>query len=776
MLYDLDAFRERCSRRYSVEDLTLVLAIRAHDGNPWVKDRLRLLGRYYDPAPYVVVVDFGSVEEHRDDLERISRDSGFDYVYEEDLDTFSLARARNIGAASARTDLLFFSDIDCFGERDLCRRLVRQANVLDLGACFDQVINLPVYHLNEEVSAAFFQREDLSDASEWLGRALVHSVYARKGDVADFVDPSSNFFVCHRRFYDLVGGYNEKFRGHGSEDFEFTLRFALHSGQFPLPARAQEDYYSPSWDSFYRAKQYRGFRRLGELMAFESEAAGLRIAHLHHPRPRSSDGWYRENDWKRRRFNVEVQPFLDEPARLLSYDWMPRDKVALVLLTHRWHYEFFVPLRLAGYRLVHVLAGDTARYEATINMLEHRTVDAVAMFNPYMHSHLEMRPFFELARKSGIATIVVERGALPESWYYAPDVSYNDADWRIESVEEAELSDDEIELAGEYIDALKTGASTLEGRGDITRTLARYGVYSRVHPRTCLVPFQLEHDIAVTQSTDGHISYEEFRTQVAELVADHPDILFFVKPHPLSNTDLDIAADNVIVCTSDDNIHGLLEVVDAVICYNSGVGLLGLLHGKRVVTVGNAYYNLRGLGHPADDFAHAVHLAFESDAPFNDADVRSVVAWLLFRKYSFFKAESVLRDFGHRKAHDYRNLRFYHFNFEGAHASHLRARVTRPFDTSSYASGRLGVRILPRSEEVSEPVPGQSRPAPAPEPPRPTIAAATGAGSGNGRRHQKGNSKGGIGRKLRKLQKDPRRFFGDSRHAPLRWLGETFMD
>ncbi|HEU5073647.1 MAG TPA: glycosyltransferase, partial [Polyangiaceae bacterium] len=299
MLYDLDSFARLCDRRYSVADLTLIVAVRCHEENPWVPKRLIHLGRYYDPMPRVILVDFGSTEPYAAELRRISAEAGFEYVFEADHDTFSLARARNIGAHLAQSELLFFSDVDCFGERNLFQRLVEQANTIELGACFDQIIDLPVHHLSESASEGFFAAPDPDSASRDLARNMARSLHAARDTVAEYVDPSSNFFLCHRRYYDLVGGFNENFRGHGSEDFEFQLRYALIAGQFPMPASAGEDHYGVTRDAFYKEKQYKGFRRLGELMAFQSLAAGLRIAHLWHPRPRATDSWYRNNDWKR---------------------------------------------------------------------------------------------------------------------------------------------------------------------------------------------------------------------------------------------------------------------------------------------------------------------------------------------------------------------------------------------------------------------------------------------------------------------------------------------
>ena len=42
-----------------IEDITLVICVRLHEGNQWVADRLRFIGSYYEPKLRILIVDFG---------------------------------------------------------------------------------------------------------------------------------------------------------------------------------------------------------------------------------------------------------------------------------------------------------------------------------------------------------------------------------------------------------------------------------------------------------------------------------------------------------------------------------------------------------------------------------------------------------------------------------------------------------------------------------------------------------------------------------------------
>lgn len=439
----------------------MVLALRAHPANPWVIERLRLLGGYYDPVPEIIVVDLGSPEPQRSELRSISEEHGFRYVYEDDTDTFSLSKARNIGAAHATTDLLLFCDIDCFGERDLCARLVRYANTLDLGAIYDQIVRMPVYHLSASETDRFQQESDPERRSTELGRAFAHGVYTGYENIVDFVDYMSNIFLCHRAFYDLIGGYNEHFRGHGSEDYEFLLRYALWSGQFPLPVDPDADVHGPLTGSYFLTVPYRGFRRLGELVSFHTEVAGLRIVHLHHASAGLGDSWTRKRDFTRSRFNEQARPFLEDPRRLLAYDWMPRGKKALALIEHAEQIELFGIVRRSGYRLVPCIPEELANTDLPA-LLQAEEIDTIVACIADDELQPATRDALETAKEHGLQTLVIRRGVFPESWLIDEAEPGTELSCSAAELQSAALTDLERGCIEQILRRLRAGELTLE--------------------------------------------------------------------------------------------------------------------------------------------------------------------------------------------------------------------------------------------------------------------------------------------------------------------------
>src|SRR5690606_26052504 len=121
--------------------------LRLHEGNPWAADRLKSMASYYHPRPRFLVVDYGSREEYASIVRSICEKCGYDYHFEPDEGTYSPAAAHNRGFENAKTDLIFFCDVDCFGVRSLFGDIVRIATSLRMMSTIDAPLIIPVYHV-----------------------------------------------------------------------------------------------------------------------------------------------------------------------------------------------------------------------------------------------------------------------------------------------------------------------------------------------------------------------------------------------------------------------------------------------------------------------------------------------------------------------------------------------------------------------------------------------------------------------------------------------------
>jgi predicted glycosyltransferase involved in capsule biosynthesis/capsule polysaccharide modification protein KpsS len=612
---------------------------------------------------------------------------------------FSLAKARNIGFRAATQPFVLFSDIDfTFLSSDFLR-LERLIVTLELRERIDQILNLPAYHLTE-AATALWQASDDRDAA--LERCAFRSVYETFGKELEFVAPYSNVFLINAAFFELIGGYDENFRGHGSEDFEFLARAAIHARFYRMPRRIDDSCYSPARADFFKPKTYRGYRRLLEVICFPSELTGLKAFHLWHPRPEDDD-WRVNNDWKREKLAERFETYLGDWRRLLAVDFLPRAKTAACVCLDPSHDGYFTPLRAAGYRLDPLLEKSADEIARVDGMLDSGEIDAFAVFNPYMKSHQSVRGLFDKARALGVETIVIERGALPGTVYYAPNVAYVDGSFSEAAFESERFSEAELRAARAYMTDLRRGGRALEqGAGyaeSDERLRARLaearaaldGRDAQASRPVVFIPLQLPEDMAVTMFVRDAERYDAFAENLAKVVADRPDVLFLIKAHPLAGDQSLPVAPNAVLAAHDDNIHSLIDQAEAVVCYNSGVGLLAILHEKPVVTVGNAFYNIGGTGRRAASLAEAVALAAgRPPAPPVNA-VERLCAWFLFRKYSTFVADDDIRETPTRKIHAYQNILITTLRLDGRSYELGRMRQSGSFERKSYGAARLNL-------------------------------------------------------------------------------------
>jgi len=686
-------------QKVRVQDITAVICLRLHDRNPWVMERLASLKGFYKPTPRFLVVDFGSQDKFQKLVESSCKESGFKYIHISDYETFSLSSARNSAVSLTATKFIYFTDIDFITTSDFFQRLAEAANSAEMGQRFDVILDLPAYHLSQATTQKILDLAT-TDRNDELNKIAYRTHFQKFGKEVEFIAPYSNNFLIAKRYFEYVGGYHSSFRGHGSEDFEFFIRASIISGYYPLPDHILNDWDGPLKTGFFGNKPFGGFRSLNQLHAARAERFGLRTFHLWHPTKRD-DSWRTNNDWKREKLNTIAGAYIADNSRLLSVDSIPRQKRAVCICIHKDQYGYFLPLRTLGYQIDPIFDCHPKTLEQLSNLIKSKSIDAFCIFNPYMGSHKHFLPLFLKAKELGIETIVIERGALPKTVYYADDVCYVSNSFTSHALSQIKVSAEEISKTKDYIRKLRSGSLLLEAGEDRMTTDQKYAAFRELKRRKIFIPLQLHDDMAVTKHLRKSQRYDRFVKSIRDVAQANSGVLFLVKPHPLSSDNLDSLPENVLIADRNDNIHSLIDSCDSVICYNSGVGLLAACHGRRLVTIGNAFYNLEGIGHFADSLSDAVTHCLRRAAKPNTERVEQLVAKYLFHLYSWFEAEDIIRDFGSRKSHQYRNIRITRFVFR-SHRSDLQWEAhTNPFSKESYGYAMANFRSL-HMERISQ--------------------------------------------------------------------------
>ena len=390
----------------------MCLCVRLHEGNPWLLENLKLQLEHYSPHPAVILVDQGSAPAFSDMAVNLINKAGGKYIYDDFAGVYSPSRAHNLAASNVETEFIFFTDPDFFAVSDLFQRFINVLNNTGIASQLDMMLNLPAYHLTQEVTLEFKAAKDSATRTACLERARFAAILGESHS-AEFVVPYSNVYLCRTDAFSLAGGYDESFAGHGSEDFEFLLRYAWIMGRYPMPAQPACEMRRPTKESFFYQHKYEGFRALLGAMSFLAESSGLATFHLKHPIDGSSE-WRIHNDRKRERFLAKAEPYFKDKRVLLDRDWLPRSKQLLALVSNEPQSTLWLFFRLAGWRLRVVTEEDALSFGT--NGEGWGGIDAVAAIYSHVQRVAGFKAIYREAARRGVEFVYIEDKMNPASW------------------------------------------------------------------------------------------------------------------------------------------------------------------------------------------------------------------------------------------------------------------------------------------------------------------------------------------------------------------------
>lgn len=685
-------------KTYSEQDITYVLTVRLSEYTPWIYERIRFCLNFYQPVPQILVLDFGSEEYYSSLIKDLCTSSHTRYIKIHDYETFSAAKAKNHAFQYIETDLMLLSDIDCVFDQNIFAKLAKDASLLEFEKNPRRYITFPVTHLAQDISENF-ERLEMTEQEKYLKQFDYYSNQAAFRQDIEFIAPYSNILFMHKKLYDLSGGYCDVFRGHGSEDFEYLIRLGYLTSNIPKPKNLQKDFYGPLKDSFWQANSYEGFRKYLEALTFTSETLGYKTYHLWHPKPSDQGYWTQNNDWKRERFNNILGIYLNQEEKILELDYHVRKKTALCLMNDPDQWGYFLPIRMMGYHLTVASRNHQAEINQAYKKILNKEIDLVCIFNPYMKSHKHYYELIQLAKDKSIEIQIIERGALPNTLYYAEEVAYNDPDYYDElhiqrNVFNKTLTNQQLQHVKKSIQTLRKGQHTLENMQDYATTI-EYLAKTLIHTTTNIfIPLQLPDDMAVTYFTGSHQNYDDFMKSIQRAAMKFPHLQFYLKPHPLMPNTQGLDHYKNITLLPDLNIHALLDTFDHIILYNSGVGLLSALHQKKPYNIGNAFYSLNGrFSTEVSNIENAIHMIETGTENTIDLSLLYLfMSWLMQEKYSTFQAQDKIKDFGNRLSHGYKNIQLQSVNILGNHLE-IGGQAIFQYSEKSYLSSKLKCHI-----------------------------------------------------------------------------------
>ncbi|MGG7178116.1 hypothetical protein ACQPU1_11005 [Clostridium paraputrificum] len=114
------------------------------------------------------------------------------------------------------------------------------------------------------------------------------------------------------------------------------------------------------------------------------------------------------------------------------------------------------------------------------------------------------------------------------------------------------------------------------------------------------IPFQVEDDSQIILNSPNIKSMNSLVKIIDDLSKYYNEYTFVFKEHPASKVNYDevynkYRINDRLIFLKDGNTKELIKNAEAVITVNSTVGIEALMEGKKVMTLGNAFFNISGL-------------------------------------------------------------------------------------------------------------------------------------------------------------------------------------
>ncbi|XEC95260.1 CDP-glycerol glycerophosphotransferase family protein [Paenibacillus tarimensis] len=575
-------------------------------------------------------VDSGSPYNESMKLRELCIKYKVEYIYVDSKnEMFSAGKARDIGAIYAKTEFLFFQDVDLLPYNGFYEELLLEIKIQNLPEKQNDFIMIPCFYLTKSGSLEYID----TDPDR---RKSIFTEYYFKGDklrIHNFA-PGSSAIVVHRLHYLSIGGHRKEFRGHGFEDFELIHRLSALSNKFYRPFQ----YYSDKKNWHYT--EYKGFRSMFRLFGDISFIKGMFICHMWHP-PYIIESAFRLQNKNNATLLIESMKSFDNNHK--HPEPLPDIYMGKTIALGDANSAFYKSIwkvmpsfGLVDYKSEHSFETPSA----LIDYIDSNGYDCVLMPNPYGNEK-RLSLYRELRLKNK-RYIVSDRGALPDSVFFdsngfnADSSSYRKEVWDI-PLTETQLQEIELYIRTEqYTDdalekqGVRKGADFLAEKLHISPT-----------KKVLFVPFQRPSDTVIKYFSGSVSDMNDFITFV-EKVAENLDDewVILAKKHPLESTRP--LSERINFVEDNTHIKDLIEISDAVLLINSGVGVLSMIWGKPVLYVGEVFYGHDKINKKVSTPEEAIEILKTGIFKVDDETVKRFLYYLINRFYSFGKTRSEL--------------------------------------------------------------------------------------------------------------------------------------
>lgn len=232
--------------------------------------------------------------------------------------SFSVAQLRNAGIRQATTDYLLFWDVDLRAPSGLIKKISCEIQKRE------PFIIIPCLYLAPAARYVLRSRNLWKSSDYWINR-----LKAFDQDKILYMAFNTSTLLVRRNAIDEVGAFDEKFSGHGYEDFDLCCRLAYRFSGKPFPADMLVNMPSNS-PAFSR-----GFRAYLNQFSVPQLIKGIFTLHEFHPLVRSKEYLGRRQE-NYEAFASRIEPLIsqDAPAPISAISWLQefleRERLSLI--------------------------------------------------------------------------------------------------------------------------------------------------------------------------------------------------------------------------------------------------------------------------------------------------------------------------------------------------------------------------------------------------------------------------------------------------------------
>jgi predicted glycosyltransferase involved in capsule biosynthesis len=613
--------------------LTVIVPLRITKERRDVLERLQVfpgISKFPKEVGFLVV-DSGSKEEDSEQVRSICRSRGFGYLkIETGHEIFALGIARNHGAMYAQSEYILFQDVDFFVMEDFYERLLIEVNshVNDHDFVF---FSPPVVNLTDVGTSLWVEKKvDLKQIFDLF-------CYGKAGNLVELSAPLSACIAIRRVDFLLHGGYLDTLKGWGCEEWVLAASFVVRNNLFPLSLSFE------LIDSYHMRNRcdYKYMRACLRLLGDCVRDRRLVVFHFFHPDQSRDKSNLEQN---RKIASSEIKMYMQDSMHgHLALPMLPQ--AVRTLIDASWNSVIISPFLFAPAVQIYCYKPQLVPFSSfkdeddICGFVWNNNIQRILVPNTRC-GHPKRFRFVQYLKKRGIVCICVERGALPESVYFDPGGFCNESNSYSSEEWDFPLLLEERRDTLSYIQETKENGKTLERQEQSIGALElRRKLKISDNAKILFVPLQRPSDTTIVYHCGSIGTFGNFIQLINKIAETRNDWVVVAKKHPLED-DVCGLSSKIIYCNHDENIRDLLDLCDCVLLINSGVGVLAMLWNKPVIIAGKAFFASKGINVCSSSLEEVNK--FLNNLPYpNWEKVVRFINYLVHKFYSFGTLETV---------------------------------------------------------------------------------------------------------------------------------------